>query len=194
AGAGRAGLDHAPQICFEPGHVKGALLHADIDVIGPGAGILAALRAGQHMPAMGADVIDRLVLRQELDRAVDAARHDRLLLLIYDRTVHREGGEHERGARICPPRIPGRDRLARPAETGPGKPRPPARFTVREDRYLMVGKEAVLAAVGDSAVCTINALSGEQHAGRGGNTYGRPGRIAKSVNVPAASLIDPQNG
>ena len=59
---------------------------------------------------------------------------------------------------------------------------------------LMVGKEAVLAAVGDSAVCTINARSGEQHAGSGGNTYGRPGRIAKSVNVPAASLIDPQNG
>ena len=85
-------------------------------------------------------------------------------------------------------------REGRPAETGPGKPRPPARFTVREDRHLMVGKEAVLAAVGDSAVCTINALSGEQHAGSGGNTYGRPGRIAKSVNVPAASLIDPQNG
>jgi len=85
-------------------------------------------------------------------------------------------------------------REGRPVETGPGKPHPPARFTVREDRHLMVGKEAVLAAVGDSAVCTINALSGEQHAGSGGNTYGRPGRIAKSVNVPAASLIDPQNG
>ena len=85
-------------------------------------------------------------------------------------------------------------REGRPVETGPAKPRPPARFTVREDRHLMVGKEAVLAAVGDSAVCTINALSGEQHAGSGGNTYGRPGRIAKSVNVPAASLIDPQSG
>ena len=85
-------------------------------------------------------------------------------------------------------------REGRPVETGPAKPRAPARFTVREDRHLMVGKEAVLAAVGDSAVCTINALSGEQHAGSGGNTYGRPGRIAKSVNVPAASLIDPQSG
>src|SRR5690349_22488226 len=73
-------------------------------------------------------------------------------------------------------------------------PRPPVRFTVREDRHVMVGKEAVLAAVGDSAVCTINALSAEQHAGSGGNTYGRPGRIAESVNVPAASLIDPQTG
>jgi thiosulfate/3-mercaptopyruvate sulfurtransferase len=85
-------------------------------------------------------------------------------------------------------------RESRPVETGPAKPRPPAKFTVREDRHLMVGKEAVLAAVGDSAVCTTNALSGEQHAGSGGNTYGRPGRIAKSVNVPAASLIDAQSG
>jgi thiosulfate/3-mercaptopyruvate sulfurtransferase len=30
-----------------------------------------------------------------------------------------------------------------------------------------------------------------QHAGTGGNTYGRPGRIAGSVNVPTAGLIDP---
>jgi thiosulfate/3-mercaptopyruvate sulfurtransferase len=85
-------------------------------------------------------------------------------------------------------------REGRPVETGPAPPRPTAKFTVREDRHLMVGKEAVLGAVGDGAVCTINALSAEQHAGTGGNTYGRPGRIAKSVNVPAVSLIDPQTG
>jgi thiosulfate/3-mercaptopyruvate sulfurtransferase len=85
-------------------------------------------------------------------------------------------------------------REGRPVETGPARPRPSAKFTVREDRHLMVGKEAVLGAIGDGAVCTINALSPEQHAGSGGNTYGRPGRIAKSVNVPAASLIDPQTG
>ena len=85
-------------------------------------------------------------------------------------------------------------REGRPVETGPAKPRPPAKFRVRADRHLMVGKEAVRDAIGDGAVCTINALSAEQHAGSGGNTYGRPGRIAKSVNVPAASLIDPQTG
>ena len=85
-------------------------------------------------------------------------------------------------------------REGRPVETGPARARPAAKFTVREDRKLMVGKEAVLGAIGDGAVCTINALSPEQHAGSGGNTYGRPGRIAKSVNVPAASLIDPQTG
>jgi thiosulfate/3-mercaptopyruvate sulfurtransferase len=82
----------------------------------------------------------------------------------------------------------------RPIETGPARPHPPATFTVREDRGLMVGKEAVLGAVGDAAVCTINALSREQHTGTGGNVYGRVGRIAKSVNVPAATLIDPATG
>jgi thiosulfate/3-mercaptopyruvate sulfurtransferase len=85
-------------------------------------------------------------------------------------------------------------REGRPVQTGPALPRLPTRFVVRGDRRLMVGKEAVQGAIGDNAVCTINALSAEQHAGSGGNTYGRPGRIAASVNVPAASLIDPQSG
>jgi len=85
-------------------------------------------------------------------------------------------------------------REERPVETGPAPSRPTAKFTVREDRHLMADKEAVLGAIGAPATCTINALSAEQHAGTGGNTYGRPGRIAKSVNVPAASLIDPQTG
>jgi len=85
-------------------------------------------------------------------------------------------------------------REGRAVETGPARPRPPANFTVREDRELMVGKEAVLAAIGAGAVCTINALSEAQHKGTGGTVYGRPGRIAESVNVPAAALIDPQSG
>jgi len=82
----------------------------------------------------------------------------------------------------------------RAVETGPARPRPPARFTVREDRKLMVGKEAVLGAIGEGATCTINALSAAQHAGTGGTVYGRPGRIANSVNVPAAGLLDPSTG
>jgi thiosulfate/3-mercaptopyruvate sulfurtransferase len=54
----------------------------------------------------------------------------------------------------------------------------------------MVGKEDVLQSIGDDRACTINALLPEQHAGTGGNTYGRPGRIKGSVNLPAAHLID----
>ena len=49
----------------------------------------------------------------------------------------------------------------------------------------------MLRSIGDNAVCTINALSSEQHAGTGGNTYGRPGHIKGSVNLPAAHLLDP---
>ena len=78
-----------------------------------------------------------------------------------------------------------------PVETGPGRPRPPGDFIVREERQLMVGKEAVLQAVGNGAICTINALSAEQHAGTGGNTYGRPGHVKGSVSLPAAHLLDP---
>jgi thiosulfate/3-mercaptopyruvate sulfurtransferase len=82
-------------------------------------------------------------------------------------------------------------REGRPVETGPSKPYPAAHFVVREQRALMVGKEEVLRAVGNNAVCTLNALAPEQHAGTGGNTYGRPGRIEGSVNLPAAHLLDP---
>jgi thiosulfate/3-mercaptopyruvate sulfurtransferase len=85
-------------------------------------------------------------------------------------------------------------RERRPVEIGPGRTRAPATFSAGPDRKLMVGKEAVLGAIGDGAVCTINALSAAQHTGTGGTVYGRPGRIAKSVNVPAAALIDPATG
>lgn len=83
-------------------------------------------------------------------------------------------------------------REGRPVETGPARPRPPATFTVRQDRHLMVGKEAVRDAIGDANICTINALSAQQHTGSGGNAYGRVGRVAKSVNIPAAALLDPE--
>jgi thiosulfate/3-mercaptopyruvate sulfurtransferase len=85
-------------------------------------------------------------------------------------------------------------REGRQVETGPAKPRPAGNFTVHQVRDLMVGKEEVKAAIGDAAVCTLNALLPEQHAGTGGNTYGRPGRIKGSVNLPAAHLLDPATG
>src|ERR1700730_1963550 len=54
-------------------------------------------------------------------------------------------------------------REARPIETGPARPRPPARFMVRGQHPLMASKEEVLAAIGNRAVCTINALPADQH-------------------------------
>ena len=83
-------------------------------------------------------------------------------------------------------------REGRPLETGPARSRRPGDFTVREVRNLMVGKNEVLRAVGDGAICTINALLPQQHAGSGGTAYGRPGRIKGSVNLPAAHLLDPE--
>jgi len=79
----------------------------------------------------------------------------------------------------------------RPVETGPAPSHPAGNFTVHEVRNLMVDKEQVKAAIGDAAICTLNALLPAQHSGSGGNSYGRPGRIAGSVNVPAAHLLDP---
>jgi hypothetical protein len=36
AGARRPAIDEAAQILGEPGHIECAVLHADIDVVGPG--------------------------------------------------------------------------------------------------------------------------------------------------------------
>jgi thiosulfate/3-mercaptopyruvate sulfurtransferase len=82
--------------------------------------------------------------------------------------------------------------------TGEGRPTstepcayPPARFVAQPRPDLFVGKRAVLAGLGERATCVLNALSEAQHRGAGGVTYGRPGRIAGSANVPAQSLVDP---
>jgi len=83
-------------------------------------------------------------------------------------------------------------REGRPVEIGPARARQAGNFTTGTVRDLMVGKDDVLNAVGNGAICTINALQPSQHAGAGGNSYGRPGRIAGSVNVPAAHLLDPE--
>jgi thiosulfate/3-mercaptopyruvate sulfurtransferase len=80
----------------------------------------------------------------------------------------------------------------RPSESGLGTPRAPGTFQVQAVRDLFVGKEEVNAAIGDGAICTLNALTAAQHAGTGGNAYGRPGHIAGSVSLPAASLVDPE--
>ena len=83
-------------------------------------------------------------------------------------------------------------REGRPVEIGPVRSRPVGNFTTGTVRDLMVGKDDVLHAIGNGAICTINALQPSQHTGTGGNSYGRPGRIAGSVNLPAAHLLDPE--
>lgn len=82
-------------------------------------------------------------------------------------------------------------REGRPTLSGPAAAPPPAHFVVRQKRRLMVDKQVMRSAIGDAAVCTINALMPEQHAGTGGVSFGRAGHIAGSTNVPAAHLVDP---
>jgi thiosulfate/3-mercaptopyruvate sulfurtransferase len=69
---------------------------------------------------------------------------------------------------------------------------PSRTFTARPRPGLMADKSGVLAALDDRRTCVLNALTNEQHRGAGGTSYGRPGRIAGSVNVPARDLVDPE--
>jgi thiosulfate/3-mercaptopyruvate sulfurtransferase len=69
---------------------------------------------------------------------------------------------------------------------------PPAVFEPRPRAGLFVDKVGVRRALDDSRAVLVNALSTEQHEGRGGVSYGRPGRIAGSVSVPARALTDPR--
>jgi thiosulfate/3-mercaptopyruvate sulfurtransferase len=78
----------------------------------------------------------------------------------------------------------------RPISTDDGE-RPARRFTARPRPELIADKSGVLAALGEDRTCVLNALTEVQHKG-GGVTYGRPGRIAGSANVPARDLVDPR--
>jgi thiosulfate/3-mercaptopyruvate sulfurtransferase len=79
----------------------------------------------------------------------------------------------------------------RAIEAGPGRKREPGRFTIHPPRPLIAHKPDVLAAIGDGATCTINALAPSTHVGFGPSPYGRPGHIKGSVNIPGLALIDP---
>lgn len=77
----------------------------------------------------------------------------------------------------------------RPVSTDPCR-YPPGKLSVRPRPELFVGKDAVLAAIGDGKTCTVNALEPDLHSGDNPR-YGRPGRVPGSVNVPATALVDP---
>ncbi len=79
----------------------------------------------------------------------------------------------------------------RPVESGDPKGYPAATFVARPRAGHFVGKDEVLAAIGDPKSVTVNALGPQFHAGLEPSRYGRPGRIPGSVNVSAATLVDP---
>ena len=70
----------------------------------------------------------------------------------------------------------------------------PAQFTAKPRPGRFVDSAYVRSRLGDADTAMVNALAPEFHLGEGPSRYGRPGRIPGSVNVPAASLLDPSNG
>jgi len=63
-------------------------------------------------------------------------------------------------------------------------------FVARPQPALFADKEAVLAAIGDPGVCTVNALAPDMFTGASRMHYGRKGHIAGSVNVFYDDLMD----
>ena len=68
---------------------------------------------------------------------------------------------------------------------------PAGQLTANPRPGLFVEKDAMIAAMDDGAVCSLNALTSDIHSGENPR-YGRPGRIPGSTNVPAAALFDPE--
>src|SRR6185503_8124769 len=78
----------------------------------------------------------------------------------------------------------------RPTSSGAEPPRPRAHFTARPQPALIADWKEVHAALNDSGVRLVNALSADEHSGKV-TRVARPGNIPGSVNVPAGSLVDP---
>jgi len=81
----------------------------------------------------------------------------------------------------------------RPTESGPPKGYPPADFIAAPQPGLFVDKNATLAAIDSPDTVIVNCLRPESYKGLTPSNYGRPGRVPGSVNVPSATLVDPDD-
>jgi thiosulfate/3-mercaptopyruvate sulfurtransferase len=79
----------------------------------------------------------------------------------------------------------------RPLETCAPRGYPAASFVAAPRPGLFVDAAAVKTAIGRGDTVTVNALGPQFHRGLEPSRYGRPGRVPGSVNVPAATLVDP---
>ncbi|MBR1124625.1 sulfurtransferase [Bradyrhizobium lablabi] len=80
----------------------------------------------------------------------------------------------------------------RAIETGPAKGYPPAAFTAKPRAGYFVDSRQTLKASSEAGSVVVNALGPQFHKGLEPSRYGRPGRIPGSVNVSAATLVDPE--
>lgn len=69
---------------------------------------------------------------------------------------------------------------------------PAAHFLARPRPALIATQAEVLAAIGSERTCIIDALTPDEHAGRGPARFGRPGHIPSSVNVSYMGVLDPE--
>ncbi|MEZ5933505.1 MAG: sulfurtransferase [Alphaproteobacteria bacterium] len=79
----------------------------------------------------------------------------------------------------------------RPVESGPAQGYRPATFNATPRSGLFCDKHAVQKAIGDTRIAIVNALGPQYHQGLEPSRYGRSGRVPGSVNVAAATLVDP---
>jgi thiosulfate/3-mercaptopyruvate sulfurtransferase len=79
----------------------------------------------------------------------------------------------------------------RPLQSGEAAGYPPATFTAKPRPGFFTDSGAVKAAIGRPDNVIVNALGPQFYKGLEPSRYGRPGRIPGSVNVPAASLMQP---
>jgi thiosulfate/3-mercaptopyruvate sulfurtransferase len=79
-----------------------------------------------------------------------------------------------------------------PIEHGAARGYAPTTFVATPRPGWFVDKHLVQAAIDHPDTVIVNALGSPFHQGLTPSRYGRPGRIPGSVNLPAASLIDPQ--
>ena len=86
-------------------------------------------------------------------------------------------------------RTEGRKLEAGPVVFPPG---PPLDLQPRPD--MVADRETVRRAIDDPGACIANALPEAMFRGEGEQVYGRRGRIAGSVSLPAERLIDPDSG
>lgn len=77
----------------------------------------------------------------------------------------------------------------RPVETGPSQPRAQGNFVPTPPAPLVASLEDVKAALNDDQTCLINALRPAQFSGEEMPRKGRPGRIPRSISLPAANVL-----
>lgn len=173
-GSGRAG--------WEEGHIPGSA-HVDLvrelsDVSSPLPFMLSpAEQFGAVMGQLGVGDGSRVVLYDSYVNAWAARVWWMLRAFGFDQAAVLDGGWKawtEDG---------------RPTSTDPEPKHEPAMFVPRYRPGIFVGKEDVLAALGTSETCILNALPEVVHRGER-QDYARPGHIPGSANVNFLRLVD----